>query len=133
MQSRAREMHPHHIKSLQMALAAGVKVSAGTDAGGYVKGDNAHEVQLLADAGMSPMQALRAGTGWAAECIGLEKEVGTVEAGKLADLLVIDGDPLSNISVLRDRSRTRLVMKGGKAYVDRLVGGGGKAEAFGLT
>ncbi len=69
---------------------------------------------------MPPMQALQAATGWAAEAIGLEKEVGTVERGKQADLLVIDGDPLKNVGVLRDRSRIRLVMKGGKAYVDRL-------------
>ena len=66
------------------------------------------------------MQAIQAATGWAAECVGLEKEIGTLEAGKLADLLVVDGDPLRDIGVLRDHGRIKLVMKGGEAFVDRL-------------
>ena len=69
---------------------------------------------------MTPMQGIQAATGWAAEAMGLEKDIGTVKAGKLADLLVIDGDPLRNVSVLRDRERIKLVMKGGKAYTDKL-------------
>ncbi len=121
MQQRARELQAHHQTSLQQAMAAGVKVTAGTDAGGYVHGDNANEIQLLSEAGMTPMQAIQAATGWAAEAIGLEKEVGTVERGKQADLLVMNGDPLSDVSMLRDRSRIKLVMKAGKAYVDKLA------------
>jgi imidazolonepropionase-like amidohydrolase len=66
------------------------------------------------------MQAIQAATGWAAECVGLEKEIGTVAVGKLADLLVVDGDPLHDIKVLRDKERIKLVMKGGQAYVNRL-------------
>jgi imidazolonepropionase-like amidohydrolase len=69
---------------------------------------------------MSPMQAIQAATGWAAECVGLEEEIGTIRVGKLADLLVVDGDPLRDIGVLRDKARIKLVMKGGQAYVDRL-------------
>ena len=52
--------------------------------------------------------------------MGLEKEIGTLEAGKLADLLVVDGDPLRDVGVLRDHSRIKLVMKGGEAFVNRL-------------
>ena len=93
---------------------------AGTDAGGWVHGNNAQELECLVDAGMTPMQALVAATGWAAECCGLEKEVGTVQAGKIADLVVVDGDPLRDITVLQDNSRIKLVMKEGKVYRDHL-------------
>ena len=66
------------------------------------------------------MQAIQAATGWAAECVGLGSEIGTITKGKLADLLVIDGDPLGNIGVLRDQEKIKLVMKGGEVYVDQL-------------
>ena len=93
---------------------------AGTDAGGWGHGNNAEELECLVEAGMTPMQALVAATAWASECCGLEKEVGTVERGKLADLLVVDGDPLSDIKVLQDKSRIKLVMKEGRIYSDLL-------------
>ena len=121
-QSRAGDLKPHHVRSIQMALEAGVKVVAGTDAGGWVHGNNAKELELLVAAGMTPMQALQAATGWAAECLGIEKETGTVQPGKTADLVVIDGDPLRDITLLQDRSRIKLVMKGGEAVVDHLSG-----------
>ena len=120
MRERARTLGEIHQASLHQALAAGVKVVAGTDAGGFVHGDNAREIQLLVERGMSPMQAIQAATGWAAECVGLEEEIGTIRAGKLADLLVVDGDPLRDIGVLRDKALIKLVMKGGQAFVDRL-------------
>ena len=109
-----------HRDSLHKALAAGVKVVAGTDAGGFVHGDNAREVEILVERGMTPMQAIQAATGWAAECVGLEKEIGTIKAGKLADLLVLDGDPLRGVGVLRDREKLKMVMKGGEAFVNKL-------------
>ncbi len=120
MQVRARALREIHQESMHQALAAGVKVVAGTDAGGFVHGDNAREVELLVERGMSPMVAIQAATGWAAECVGLGREIGTIEKGKLADLLVVDGDPLSNISVLRDHDRLMMVMKGGTAFIDQL-------------
>ena len=97
-----------------------MKVVAGTDAGGWEHGNNAKELECLVEAGMTPMQAIVAGTGWAAECCGLEKDVGTVEAGKMADLVAVDGDPLRDITVLQDQSRIKLVMKEGKVYANRL-------------
>jgi imidazolonepropionase-like amidohydrolase len=123
MQERARALKEIHQETLHQALVAGIKVVGGTDAGGYVHGDNARELELMVEKGMSTMQAIQAATGWAAECVGLEKEIGTIEKGKLADLLVIDGDPLANISVLRDLERLMLVMKGGETYVDQLSAG----------
>ncbi len=120
-QERSRSLRPHHVASMQQALAAGVKVVAGTDAGGWVHGNNSQELQCLVEAGMTPMQALVAATGWAAECLGSEKEIGTVQQGKLADLTVVDGDPLQDITVLQERSRIALVMKGGEICANRLA------------
>jgi imidazolonepropionase-like amidohydrolase len=121
VRNRGRDLEPHHIESLQRALQAGVKVGAGTDAGGHQHLINARELQCLVDAGMSPMQALQTATGWAAECLGIEREVGTIQAGKLADLVVVDGDPLQDIAVLQDHQRMKLVFKEGQCCVDRRV------------
>ena len=120
-QVRSQALRSHHVQSMQQALAAGVKVVAGTDAGGWGHPNNAWELQFLVEAGMTPMQALVAGTGWAAECLGLEKEIGTVEPGKAADMVAVDGDPLRDITILQDETRVNLVMKEGKVYVDHLT------------
>jgi imidazolonepropionase-like amidohydrolase len=120
MQERARSLMEIHRESMHQALAAGVKVVAGTDSGGFVHGDNAREIELLVERGMSPMRAIQAATGWAAECVGLGQEIGTIEKGKLADLLVLEGNPLNDISIIRDQDRMMLVMKGGQVFVDLL-------------
>ena len=122
-QMEARGFRQNHIESVQKALVAGVKVVAGTDAGGWVHGNNAQELQCLVEAGMTPMQAIVAGTSWAAECCGIEKEVGTLAKGKWADLLVVDGNPLADITVLQDQSRIKLVMKEGEVYANSLETG----------
>src|SRR2546422_9279716 len=121
VRARGRDLYPHHIASLQKALAAGVKIVAGTDAGGHEHNINAQELQYLVEAGLSPMQALQAATGWAAECLGLESEVGTVTPGKRADLVAVDGNPLQNITVLQDVQRIKLVLKDGAVWGDRRV------------
>lgn len=123
VRERALALADAHRKSIEMALTLGVKVVAGTDAGGFVHGDNAREIELLVEKGLTPMQAIQAATGWAAECVGLEEEIGSVEPGKYADLLVIDGDPLADIGVLRDRDRIRLGLKGGEPFIDRMLVG----------
>lgn len=122
VQERGRDLQAHHIASIQQALAAGIKIAAGTDAGGHEHGINARELQLLVEAGLSPMQAIQAGTAWAAACLGLEQEIGTVEPGKLADLLVVDGNPLEDIALLQHQQCIRLVLKEGKVCVGRLQG-----------
>jgi len=113
VRERARALHAHHLESVRRAQALGVKVVAGTDAGGHSHPANALELRYLVEAGLSPMQALQAATGLAAECLGLERDIGTIEKGKQADLVVVDGDPLADIRVLEDARRIRLVMKGG--------------------
>jgi imidazolonepropionase-like amidohydrolase len=122
VRARGRDLEPHHIESLHRALEAGVKVGAGTDAGGHMHLINARELQCLVEVGMSPMQAIQAATGWAAECLGVEREVGSVQPGKLADLLVVDGDPLQDIAVLQDAQRIKLVFKAGQRCIDRRLG-----------
>ena len=120
VKARAEALFHTHRDSLHKAVEAGAKITAGTDAGGFVHGDNAREIELMVERGLSPMQAIQTATGWAAECIGLGKEIGTVEKGKQADLLAVAGDPLKSVSVLRDKEAIKLVMKGGVAYVDKV-------------
>jgi imidazolonepropionase-like amidohydrolase len=120
IRERAHHLQEHHFESLRRALAAGVKIAAGTDAGGHGHPKNALEIECLVKAGMSPLQALQAATGWAAECLGRERDFGTVEKGKLADLVVVDGDPLADVTILQNPDRIALVLKDGEIAVKRL-------------
>jgi imidazolonepropionase-like amidohydrolase len=121
VRERARDLEEHHAASLRRALAAGVRIAAGTDAGGHRHPPNALEIACLVRAGMTPLEALRAATGWAAECLGREHEIGTVEKGKLADLVAVDGDPLADVGLLQDPGRIALVLKGGVVAANRLA------------
>jgi len=83
-----------HVESAKRAIAAGVRVAMGTDSGITPHGRNLEELALLVDAGMTPAQALHSATLAAARLLDLDAELGTVEPGKRADLVVLDGDPL---------------------------------------
>lgn len=83
-----------HFDSVRRAVAAGVRVAFGTDTGVTPHGRNLEELPLLVECGMTPAQALHAATGSAARLMGLDAELGTLEPGKRADLIVVDGDPL---------------------------------------
>jgi imidazolonepropionase-like amidohydrolase len=122
VRERAEALYEHHVLSIKRALRVGVKVVAGTDAGGHGHPANAGELECLVNAGMTPMQALQAATGWAAECLGREADLGTVEPGKLADLVAVAGDPLADIAVLRDINRIALVIKDGAVAANRMGG-----------
>ena len=117
--ARAADLREHHVKSLQMAMEAGVKVVAGTDEGGWMHGNNAHEISCLVEAGMTPLKAIVAATGHAAQCLGLEAEIGTLTKGKMADLILVEGDPLQDVTILEQGKSVALVMKGGKVCMDR--------------
>ena len=110
------KVKPYHNESIRMAREAGVKVAMGTDAGTpfNLHGKNLGELVLLVDRGFTAAEALQAGTRVGAEVLGLEKDLGTVEEGKLADLVVVAGNPIDNVDVLLDREAISLVMQGGR-------------------
>ena len=95
------------------AFKAGVKMAFGTDAGVYPHGDNGKQFFYMVKYGMSPAQAIRAATSSAADLIGRSKDVGTLEAGKYADIIAVSADPLADVRALENVS---FVMKGGKVY-----------------
>ena len=122
VRERAQALEAHHTASLKKALAAGIKIAAGTDAGGHGHPANAMEIACLVRAGMTPLQALRAATGWAAECIGRGHDLGTIEKGKLADIVVVAGDPLADVSILQKPQQIALVIKDGEIAADGRAG-----------
>ncbi len=103
------------------ALASGVRIAMGTDAGTPYNrhGENAQELVALVSLGMSPMDAIRATTIRGAELLGLADRVGTLEVGKTADIVVVDGDPLEDISVLCAPERIAMVLQGGEIVARR--------------
>lgn len=102
------------------SAAAGVKIALGTDAGlGPSHGTNLQELGLLVRFGLTPMQAIVAGTRTSAELCGLEGELGTIEAGKIADIVVVRGDPLADIDAVRKSDNILLVLKDGVLAKDR--------------
>src|SRR5215475_14172087 len=119
VRARALALYEHHVATIQRALEIGVPIAAGTDAGGHGHPKNALELGYLVDAGLTPMQAVRSATEWAAQCLGVERELGTIEPGRLADLIVVDGNPLDDIKILLEPQRIELVLKGGAVSVDR--------------
>jgi imidazolonepropionase-like amidohydrolase len=92
--TKAREVTEIHRDSFARAVKAGVKVAMGTDSGVTPHGSNLRELGLMVEGGMSPMESIVATTRSAAELMGLDDELGTLEPGKRADLVVVDGDPL---------------------------------------
>jgi imidazolonepropionase-like amidohydrolase len=96
------------------AIAAGVKVALGTDAAVYPHGLNAHELDVYVNQfGMSPLAALQAGTLNAADLMGWTGKIGSLEAGKWADIIAVSGDPLKDVRILQ---HVAFVMKSGVVY-----------------
>ena len=118
---KARETSKIHFKNVRKAVAAGVIVAAGADFLGPEMcrhGNNAIELGLLVETGLTPMEAIVAGTRNSGLALGPRgADLGTLEEGKFADLLIVKGDPLKDIQVLQEPERIKVVMKGGEVVV----------------
>lgn len=97
------------------AYKAGVKIAFGTDAGVYAHGKNALEFQYMVEAGMPPMEAIKAATVNAADLLGMSSKIGSITKGKFADIVAVEGDPLTDIKTMRNMA---FVMKEGKTYTN---------------
>jgi imidazolonepropionase-like amidohydrolase len=113
---KARHMVKRHERSFTLAHEGGLPIALGTDAGTPFNyhGENAQELERMVRLGMSPMEAIIAATSAAARLLGIERDVGTIEAGKAADLLIIDGDPLRRLGLLMRKDRLAGVMRNGQ-------------------
>ncbi len=114
---RLQAFIPRNLETARRAFKAGVKLAMGSDAVYTMYGENTRELGWFVKAGMTPEQALQTATGNAAALLGKEKELGAVAPGYLADLVAVEGDPLSDINVTLNK--VKWVMKGGEVVVDK--------------
>ena len=110
---KALEIGPQLLNTFTKAYKAGVKIAFGTDAGVYKHGQNWKEFTYMIEAGMPAMQAIKCATINAAELLGMKDQLGSIEAGKLADIVAVDGDPLTDPKVF---GKIVFVMKDGMVY-----------------
>ncbi len=120
---KVKESWERVIKNIVKAKKAGVTMASGTDFVGSPitrMGGNAMELELLVKhCGFSPMEAIVTATANGAKACGLEKKIGTIEPGKIADIIIVDGDPSRDICILQDMDKIKLVIKDGKEQVRR--------------
>lgn len=114
---RLNDFVTRNLETARKAVKAGVKFAMGSDAVYTMFGENTRELGWFVKAGMTPAQALNAATAGGAAMLGMERSLGAVAPGYLADLVAVDGDPLTDVSAVIDR--VRWVMKGGRVVVDR--------------
>lgn len=107
------------LDTVRRARDRGIPIVLGTDAPAVPHGTNAAEFGLLIEAGLSPMETIVAATANAARACGRGADLGTIEPGKLADCILVDGDPLQSVSILSDKERIKLVLQNGKVVVNR--------------
>ena len=118
-QQKARTIFSIAQNNMARAFAGGVKVAMGTDAAVYPHGLNARELAVYVKLGMTPMDAIRTATVNAADLLGWSDRAGSLEPGKYADIVAVDGDPLQDITALQ---RVKFVMKGGIVYKNEYAG-----------
>ena len=114
MVAKARGVMVRHREAVSAAIAAGVKIAMGTDSAVGPHGANLRELAEMVKCGMTPMRAIEASTRVCAELLRREAELGTLEPGKLADVVACAGDPLADIGLLAVAERIRVVVKGGE-------------------
>ena len=115
MVEKCRRVAGVHMDAFRAAVDAGVNIALGTDSGVGEHGGNGRELALMVEGGMTPMQALVAATATPARLLGLERDLGTLEAGRIADLVAVAGNPLDDIGVLGRGDAVHLVVKDGGA------------------
>ncbi len=113
----ARSLVSLQAERLERARELGVRICLGTDIGDWVRGENARELEYLVDAGLSSLEALRAGTSMAAACLGMQDTVGRLAPGFKADLVAVNGDATANVSLLRKPGNIRAVLLDGEFVV----------------
>ncbi|MDQ6673362.1 MAG: amidohydrolase family protein [Chloroflexota bacterium] len=113
---KAKEVGADHVASFRLAVERGVRIAMGTDTGVGPHGSNAEELERMVEAGMTPMQAIVATTKSAAECARISHLTGTLEPGKRADILAVQGDPLADIRVLQEKAKLALIMRDGRTF-----------------
>lgn len=116
MVAKAKMVLPAARRNEERAIREGVKIAFGTDSAVYPHGLNAHEFPVMVKLGMSPLSAIQAATINASDLLGWQDRVGTLEQGKFADLIAVDGDPLQDVSLLEN---VKFVMKGGSVVRQR--------------
>ena len=120
---KMKYLQPFCFETFQKMYKAGVRIAMGTDMGFEPDmGSNAGELEIYVKLGMKPMDAILTATGNAAQAIKLGGDLGTIEVGKLADIIAVDGDPLKDIGCLQKKQNIKLVMKEGRIYADRRPG-----------
>lgn len=117
---KSKEVIEQHKASIEKAHKAGVKIAMGTDAGVMKHGTNLRELGLMTEVGMTPMETIVASTKTAAACLGWEDKLGTIEQGKLADIIIVKGNPLDDIYSLSDNDTIQTVIKNGKVEKNTL-------------
>jgi imidazolonepropionase-like amidohydrolase len=121
-----RTLEKGYFDSVRFCREQGVRIASGSDFSGgdtlfgLPMGKNAAELQALVRAGLPPLDAIVSATKISAQALMLGDKIGTLEAGKLADLVVVNGDPLSDISMLQEEARIGMVVQGGEIVVNRL-------------
>jgi len=115
---KTKKVAGDHYESAAKAYRAGVTIAMGTDSGTpfNLHGANMKELELLCSIGLSTMEAITAATATGARVLGLDEQIGSVERGKLADLIVVDGNPLEDITLLQREERIAAVMRDGVFY-----------------
>ena len=116
--NKARQVDTQRIDTFRRALAAGVHVAFGTDAGVYPHGQNGREFKYMVERGMTPMQAIQSATKGAAELVGWKDKVGQLAPGYYADLIAVGGDPVADV---RQLENVPFVVKGGVLYKNTLT------------